>query len=77
MIGIYKILVFVITTTFYIVDIICSLINVGFKTVNNSTIVSAHCYKTIKSACFKINHYSFPQFGSLTTHLNIFGCLQK
>lgn len=40
MIGIYKILVFVITTTFYIVGIICSLINVGFKTVNKSTIVT-------------------------------------
>lgn len=44
MIVIYKILVIVIATTFFIVDMVCSLINVGFKTVNNFTIVSAHFY---------------------------------
>lgn len=34
----------VIETTLYIVDMVCSQINVGFKTVNNFTIVFAHFY---------------------------------
>lgn len=44
MIVIYKILAIVIETTLYIVDMVCSPINVGFKTVNNFTIVFAHFY---------------------------------
>lgn len=44
MIVVYKILAIVIETTLYIVDMVCSLINVGFKSVNNFTIVFAHFY---------------------------------